>query len=745
MDSGHTPRSVRAMSGEPFGVVLRRLRERAGLTQEELAERAGLSANAVSALERGVRTRPYPHTRDALATALGVTAGERDDWDAAVEPRLARAPLPVAPSALLGREPDVDEVARLLHTERIVTLTGPGGVGKTRLALAVAEQARYRDGVVFVPLAALHDPGDVLPAVAHALGLREIGPRDTAQVLAAHLRPRRLLLVLDNVEHLLAAAPDIATLAAAAGEIGVLATSRAPLRIRGERVRPVPVLPAEVAAELFAVRAEQATGRPLGPDPAVARLCARLDHLPLAIELAAAQTRLLSPAQLIQRFDTAVLGSAGPRDAQPRQQTLRATVGWSYALLAPTEQTLLRRVAVFAGGWTLAAATALAELSDPEALAGHLALLDHSLIVRDEAGAEPRFDMLETVRAFALDELAAAGELAATTARHASLFAAIATGMARRLWSTEQADALDALEADHDNVRAALRHLLDTGRIDELAAACYGSWLFWVVRGHLRDPHAVAVAALASGSSPTERAQLHFVAGCAQLPRGAHDDAAAHFAAAAADGTTRGWALVWGAHAEVYRGRPEAAAALLARLDNNGEIDGEQDGHVASGAVLGHAHVAIATGAMAGADALLTARVPEIEQRAAAWPLAVALGMHGRVAAVLGDTARADALLTRSVRILAELGDTWGMAHQLTHLADTAAQRGDHARAALLYGAVDALTEQVGAHVFQVWQDLSDQCQSTALAALGVERYTALRRQGRALPPADVVTLAASS
>ena len=743
MDSGHTTRSVRAVSGEPFGVVLRRLRERAGLTQEELAERAELSANAVSALERGVRNRPHPRTRDALATALGVTPAERASWDAAVAPRLPRAPLPVAPSPLLGRGPDVEEVIRLLAAERIVTLTGPGGVGKTRLALAVAERASYRDGVVFVPLAAVPDPGDVLPAVAHALGVREIGPREVTQVLAAHLRPRRLLLVLDNLEHLLAAAPDIAELVAAAGEVGMLATSRAPLRIRGERVRPVPGLPSDTAAELFAVRAEQATGRPWGPDPAVAQLCARLDHLPLAIELAAAQTRLLPPAQLLRHFDTAVLGSTGPRDAQPRHQTLRATVGWSYRLLAPTEQALLRQVAVFAGGWTLTAATALAGLSDAEALAGHLALLDHSLIVRDETGGEPRFDLLETVRAFARDELAAAGELAAATDRHATLFAATAARAAPRLWGADQADALDALEADHDNLRAALRHLLDTGRIDELAVACYDTWLFWVVRGHLRDPHAVAVAALASGPGPAARARLHFVAGSTQLPRGAHDDAAAHFAAAAAGGPVRGWALVWGAHAEVYRGRTAAAAALLARLGTDSEIAGLYSGHVASGAALGHAHVAIATGAMADADALLGLRVPEIEHRAAAWPLAVALGMHGRVAAVLGDTVRADALLTRSVRIFGELGDTWGMAHQLTHLADTAAQRGDHPRAALLYGAVDALTEQFGAHVFQVWQDLSDQCQAAAMAALGVERFTALRRQGRALLPGEVVTLAA--
>ena len=750
MDIGHTLASVRGVSDEPFGVALRRLRERAGLTQEQLAERAGISANAVSALERGIRRRPYRHTREALARALGLTAQERAAWDDRVAARsLVGTSLPVASSRILGRDAEIAEVGRLLATERIVTLTGHGGVGKTRLALAVAGQAgaRYPDGVVFVPLAALQNPADVLPAVAHALGLRELGPREVADVLAAHLRARRLLVVLDNVEHLLAAAPGIAALAAAAGGLAVLATGRAALRIRGEHVHAVPVLPPEVAVQLFTERTVQVTGRPVDTDTAtLAQLCARLDHLPLAIELAAAQTRLLTPAQLLQRFDTAVLRSrTGPRDAPARQQTLHDTVRWSYELLTPAGQALLRQVSVFAGGWTLAAATSLARLTEADAIEEHLGLLDNSLIVRVETAAQPRFAILETVRAFAYDQLVLAGERGRARDRHATVFLARVAEMAPRLWSAELADALDELESDHDNLRVALRHLVDAGRLDELAAACSDSWLFWVIRGHLRDPHALAVAALSSSPEldAGTRARLHLVAGCTTLPRGDHDASVRHMAEAArlaADDMTRGWALVWGAHAEVYRGRPAAAAALLAEAAGPVAAAGAE--HAESGAVLGHAHVAIATGAMHEADALLTQRMPDIEARGAPWPLAVALGIHGRVAAVLGEPSRADALLTRSVRIFGDLGDTWGMAHQLTHIADIAAQRGEHTRAALLYGAVDALAEQAGARVFQVWQDLSDQCQAAALAALGIERYTQLRRHGRAMRPADVVELA---
>ncbi|MFC4945325.1 ATP-binding protein [Pseudonocardia sp. GCM10023141] len=723
---------------EEFGASLRHFRERAGLTQEQLAERAGLSANAVSSLERGARRRPYPHTRDALATALGITAAERAGWDDQVPAAGPRLPIP--PSAILGREADLTGVVTLLADARIVTLVGPGGVGKSRLALAVAEQ--FPGGAAFVALAALQDAADVLPAIAHALGLRELGPREVAAVLAAHLRTRRLLLVLDNLEHLLDAAPDIAALVAATGGVRVLVTSRAPLRIRGEHVHAVAALAPDVAGELFVERAAQAGATVAEPGP-IAQLCARLDHLPLAIELAAAQTRLLTPSQLLSRLDTVLLGVAsGARDAPAHQQTLRATVGWSYDLLTLAEQALLRHVALFAGGWTLRAAAELSRMSEADTLDGHRALLDNSLIARDPTAVEPRFTILETVRAFALHELSRHDERGPGLDRHATMFAALAAAAEPRLLGPDAADALDELEADHDNIRAALRHLLDSGHIDELAAACSGSSLFWVVRGHLRDPHALALAGLAAAPDREAgtRARLHTVAGSTALPRGANDEAVEHFAAAAhlaPDAEGRGWALIWGALAEIYRGRPAAAAAKL-------DAAGDPTGHAASGAVIGRAHVAIAAGAMTDADALLTAQLPVIEARGAAWLLGVALGVHGRVAAVLGAAERADALLTRSVAVLGELGDTWGMVHQLTHLADVAAQRGDHDRAASLYGAIDALSEQVGTRVFASWQELSDRWQAATLTALGVERFTARHRAGRALSPAEVVELAAT-
>jgi transcriptional regulator with XRE-family HTH domain len=311
---------------EPFGRSLRRLRERARLTQEQLAERAGISTNAVSSLERGIRSRPYPHTRDALARALGLTADERAVWDETIKP--ARAPLPLATSSMVGRASELDAVAALLASERVVTLTGPGGVGKTRLALAVAEQVepRFPDGAVFVALAALQEPADVLPAVADVLGLRELGPRDVRQVLTSHLRGRRMLLVLDNAEHLLDAAPDVAALVRAAPGLVVLVTSRAPLRIGGERVHPVPMLSPADSSALFAERALQACGHAVADEQRViATLCARLDHLPLAIELVAARTRLLTPVQLLDRLDAVLMGPPRGHGTSPHTSRRCAT------------------------------------------------------------------------------------------------------------------------------------------------------------------------------------------------------------------------------------------------------------------------------------------------------------------------------------------------------------------------------------------------------------------------------------
>ncbi|MQA77294.1 MAG: helix-turn-helix domain-containing protein [Streptosporangiales bacterium] len=711
MDSAHTPRSVRdggSVLGEPFGVVLRRLRKRAGLTQEQLAQRAGLSTNAVSSLERGTRRLPYPHTRNALARALGLSSAERGALEAGLAGRWERPRLPVPAWRMIGRESEIVTVSQLLSTERVVTLVGPGGVGKSRLALAVAERLEpdYRDGAVFVALSRLHDPHDVLPTVAADLGLRELGSRDIREVLATYLRSRRLLLVLDNFEHVTSAAADLAAMLSAAPAVTVLVTSRAPLRIGGEHVFAVPVLDSSVATALFRERAEQAAGIPLtaGAD-LVTRICAQLDNLPLAIELAASRTRILSPDQLLVRLDeiqSTVMG--GRRDAPERHQTLRLTVDWSYRLLDPPAQTLLRLVSVFSGGWTLEAATEIGGLEESLTLELHQTLLDNSLITRDLTSVEPRFAMLDTIRAFAGDELHASGAAESAYDSHAHFYSDQAAAAGPRLWTQDQADLLHRLESDHENIRSALSRLLNRGGLDELASACFGLWLFWVIRGHLRDALSWADTALASADPPsaTARARLQYVAGWMLMPRGRYDEAierfteAARYARTAPDLPTLCWTMPSWANAEIYRGQAYTAARLLDDAEDLARQSG--DHHILSCVVIGRAHVGITADKLTETDALLTAQMPAIEARGADWPLAVTLGIQGRIATALNDHPRADNLLRRSVRIFGQLQDTWGMAHQLTHVADAAALRAtarhDYPRASLLYGATHRPTHR---------------------------------------------------
>ena len=399
-----------------------------------------------------------------------------------------RGNLPVQLTSFVGREQEVLDVISALGWCRLLTLTGAGGTGKTRLALqaAVEVQDQHADGAHFVSLAPIRDPSLVVTTVARTLGLREDPSVPSIDALIEHLRDQQLLLVLDNFEQILAAAPDVGELLAAAPEVRVLATSREPLHLHGEQEYAVPPmrlpdpreLPSLEALSAFeAVRLFVERARAVDPGfeltganaAAVAEICARLDGLPLAIELAAARVKVLDPAAILKRLEHRLTLAGGARDVPARQQTLRDAIAWSHDLLEEVEQRFFARLSVFAGGATLEAIEAVVAADlEMDALDGVASLLNKSLVRRTESPAgDARFFMLETIREFAMERLAALPDGTDVHTRHATYFLSVAEAAAAELFGPKQADLLDALGQDHDNFRAALAWALEHG-----AAAC---------------------------------------------------------------------------------------------------------------------------------------------------------------------------------------------------------------------------------------------------------------------------------
>jgi predicted ATPase/DNA-binding XRE family transcriptional regulator len=506
-----------------FGGQLKALREAAGFTQEELATIAGLSVHAVSALERGERRRPHVETVRALSAALDLSAATRDALLAS-----ARAPahnatadvpsglsLPLPLTILLGRDDDVATLRQWLTdpTARLITLTGPGGAGKTRLALELARVNAGAFRVLFVELAAVQNSAFVAPAIAAALGALDATALDLPRRARLACDGTPTLLVLDNFEQVLDAAPLIADLLASVAALRVLVTSRAPLRVRGEREYAVGPLELNVdvdgtspadfvrspAVRLFVERV-----RDVEPDfrltaangRTVTEICRRLDALPLALELAAPWIKVLTPEDLLRRLRHDILLSpTGPRDLPERQQTINATVAWSYQLLPPHEQRVFRRLGVLPGRFPIEAAAAVlagregsAAASD-EALRAADGLIDKSLLLRTDTSVatRPLYQMLETVRAYAALELTTAGErddALEGLARYCTNEAALA---AQGLVGPAQADWLDRVHNDLESYRAGLAWLIERSRPAEASDIVAELMFFWVIRGHAAE------------------------------------------------------------------------------------------------------------------------------------------------------------------------------------------------------------------------------------------------------------------
>jgi len=466
------------------------LHARAGRQREALAQFERL----VDALSSELGAEPDTVTQQ-LAQAIAEGRISADPEPAARS--MGRDNLPAQTTELIGRDQELDEIRGTLAESRLVTLTGPGGVGKTRLALAVAgaERANFEHGVFFIPLAPLDHPEQVESALVHALGLREAIGKPLTETLVEHLSGKSVLLALDNFEHIVSAASLVSFLLEACPRLRVLATSRVPLRLRGEHEYPLHSLTVDASTALFVERSRHVKPT-FQPDadqmPLIGDICRQLDGLPLAIELAAARSKVLPPQALLERLEHPLkLLTGGARDLPERQRTLRNTIAWSYDLLDSLDQTVFRRLGIFSGGWTLDAAETVAGLDEDAGdfvLDNITTLIDNALIQQTEqADGQPRFSMLATIHEFAREQLAASGEQDTLRDRHLEYFTRLATTTEAHLEGEDQALWLDRIEADVSNFNAALEWCRQGNRPEPGLEMIRSLRLYWFIRGHLAE------------------------------------------------------------------------------------------------------------------------------------------------------------------------------------------------------------------------------------------------------------------
>jgi predicted ATPase len=696
---------------------------------------------------------------------------------------------------LIGRDHEATSVVRLLLSEQVhlLTLTGPGGVGKTRLALEVAGRSRnaFANGVAFVPLAPLRDAALFPSVLAQTLGIKEVAGEAPRQTLVQHLRDRQMLLVLDNFEHLPTAAPVVAALVGACPKLTALVTSRAPLHLSGEHQFPVPTLPlpdvasqsparvlkqSTPALELFRQRAQAVmpTFELTDTNAAtVARICRRLDGLPLAIELAAARVKLFPPQALLARLDRGLhLLAGGARDLPERQQTLRDTVAWSYDLLNPAEQALFRRLAVFAGGCTLEAvedvcgseAEEQVESSVLEALAS---LVDNSLLVSlsgsstfQEEDEEPRFTMLETIREYALERLEASGEVEEAQRKHAHYYLALAEPaqpQASGRWNEgEWWWGFTRIEREHDNLRAALGWTVRNREVETGARLAIALWWFWLERGYLSDGRRWMAALLApdrvegqSGETPhalpaLTKAYLLHVAGVLASAQGDYDHAAALYEEAMSVYREMGHNKGVGASLRALgivayeRGDYDRAVRLHQQaLALNREF-GTTFGIAWSLRAL--ADAVREQGDLSRARMLLEESLALSRDKEHAWNIARTLASLGSVECEVGEHAQASRLYEESLELARRMGVNHTILPCLEGVARVAVAQGRMERAARLWGAAAALREDMGWPLPPAKRVEHDSAVAAAREALGEVVFAGAWARGHALPLDEAIT-----
>ena len=756
-----------------FGTRLKALRESAGFTQEELATIAGLSVHAVSALERGERRRPHVETVRALSAALDLTGAARDALMGsarataryAAADELTDASLPLPPTSLLGRDADVETLRHWLAdpTGRLITLVGPGGVGKTRLALELARVIADEDTtrVVFIPLAALRDPAFLAPTIAEALGLPDVAASELPGRVRGACADRPTLIVLDNFEQLLDAAWLVTNLLSTAGTLKVLVTSRAPLRLRGEReyvVGPLalnvlvdeasPVdLVASPAVRLFVERV-----RDVHPEfrltsangPTVTAICRRLDALPLAIELAASWMKTLTADELLLRLtEDVLLSTVAPRDLPERQQTMTATVAWSYHLLPADEQRAFRRLGAVPGLFSIDAAAAVLSGRDwtstaaDEALAAVAGLIDKSLVLRDDATLSgPLYRMLETVRAYSAIQLAASGE---SDDAMEGLTRYCAIEAARAMEGTmgpAQVEWLDRVRDDLASYRVVLARLIEQVRSTEAADIAWHLVFFWLIRWHAAEglrwyeqilnlPNLVPAAEsrVLVGAAVTQYTLAKIPSARTAVLRAlqlAHD---------ANDNEARAYAGLVLAHVEHAAGNEDVARDGFAR-----SIQGFQALAVRCGvanALGGLAAVAFATGDNDEAERLVAEAIA-MRGDVGAWFTSVSRRVRAMLAVQRGRPDEVIAIVREGLAETRKLQDKFAFVAILIPLAAAAALKGDDAWAARILGARDAVSERTGAAIVdKSVQQLNERTERDARARLGPEKWARAYAAGR--------------
>ena len=766
------PRRTRATGS--FGAQLKTLREAAGFTQEELATIAGLSVHGVSALERGERRRPHVETVRALSAALDLTGAARDAFvgrarttaDHAAADDLSGASLPFPLTALLGRDADLQTLRRWLADPviRLITFTGPGGVGKTRLALELGREMAEEDSAraVFVSLAPIRDAAFVAPAIAEALGMADVTAVDLPKHARVACDGRPTLLVLDNFEQVLDAAPLVVDLLTAVAALRVLVTSRAPLRVRGEREYAVGPLALEAGADAMppadlarcpALRLFVERVQDVQPDfrltsangPTVAAICRRLDTLPLALELAAPWIKVLTAEDLLRRLaHDVLLSTAGPRDLPERQQTINATVAWSYQLLAPYEQRVFRRLGALPGRFPIEAAGEVLAGADvspaasADALPALAGLIDKSLLQRAETSvaARPLYQMLETVRAYAALELRAAGERDDAMAGLARYCTGQASLVAEELVGPAQGEWLDRVRDDLESYRGALTWLIERGPPADAANIAWGLMHFWVIRGRS-----------AEGLQWYER-----ILNVSSLPPGIESKVLV------------GASMMWYSLGELSRARTGLTRALALAQDADDTDIIAQAEHL-------FGHVEHALGNANAARARFTCSVEAFRALAIPWGVGNSLNGMAKVALAMDDAAEAERLLDEAAEVLRhcpwflalvsyrrailavrrgnldeaiglvreslmlfrEVHDKFAIVYVMVPLAAAAVLKGDDLWAARILGARDAVTERTGATIVDKWVlALGEQAEREVRARLDPDRWARAYAAGRA-------------